>query len=66
MFHHTNTPAPDPRLYRPDLPDELAALVLSCLEKSPDMRPQNGACIQRTLVMVGSQLVNLQRAEGGH
>lgn len=61
MFHHTNTPAPDPLLYRPDLPVELAELVSSCLEKSPDKRPQKASFIQRTLVKVGSQLVKAHR-----
>ena len=66
MFHHTNTPAPDPHLYQPDLPAELVELVLSCLEKSPDRRPQKASYIQRTLVKVGSQMVKAQRASAVH
>lgn len=64
MFHHTNTPAPDPLLYRPDLPVELAELILQCLEKSPDKRPQKVSHLQRVLMTVGSKMVKAQRGAG--
>ncbi len=43
---------------RPDTPPALAALVMQCLEKDPDRRPQNAGDILRTLDAVASS--------GGH
>jgi serine/threonine protein kinase len=34
-----HTPAPSVKLIRPDAPDEIVALIASCLEKSPEARP---------------------------
>jgi tetratricopeptide (TPR) repeat protein len=39
---------------RPDTPPALAALVMQCLEKDPDTRPQNAADILRQLDAVSS------------
>ena len=56
MFHNVSTLPPDPLLYRPELDPELAALVLKCLEKSPENRPQKASDIQRTLMKIGSRI----------
>ncbi len=40
--HHVSTPAPDPRDYWPQLPGELAELILRLLEKRPNDRFQSG------------------------
>jgi CheY-like chemotaxis protein/tRNA A-37 threonylcarbamoyl transferase component Bud32 len=37
---HVTDDAPDPRTLRPDAPEWLAHLVLRCLEKAPENRPQ--------------------------
>ena len=42
-YHHRHTPVPDPRSLRPDLPDELARLILRLLEKNPEDRFQSAA-----------------------
>ena len=42
------------RELRPDVPAALADLVMRCLEKAPEDRPQQGADIVRTLDMVTS------------
>ena len=63
MFHNVNTPPPDPLLYRPELAPELAELVLKCLEKSPENRPQKASEIQRTLMKIGSRIAS--GAKGG-
>jgi tetratricopeptide (TPR) repeat protein/predicted Ser/Thr protein kinase len=40
-YHHVHTTPPDPRSLRADLPGPLAELILRCLEKSPEARPQD-------------------------
>jgi tetratricopeptide (TPR) repeat protein len=40
-YHHVHSPPPDPRTLRAGLPDGLADLILRCLAKSPDARPQD-------------------------
>jgi tetratricopeptide (TPR) repeat protein len=39
-YHHVHTAPPDPRTLRPDVPEALAALILRCMAKSADARPQ--------------------------
>ena len=40
-YHHVHTPPPDPRTLRAELPDGIAELILRCMAKSPDARPQD-------------------------
>jgi hypothetical protein len=49
LVAHLSTPVPTPREHRPDLPEALEALVLSCLEKDPDNRPQSMEVLARQL-----------------
>jgi len=39
-YHHVHTAPPDPRTLRADVPEALAALILRCMAKSADARPQ--------------------------
>ncbi|MFN8608134.1 MAG: protein kinase [Vulcanimicrobiota bacterium] len=39
LGEHLMTPPPDPRSFRPDIPDRLAQLCLRCLAKDPLQRP---------------------------
>jgi serine/threonine-protein kinase len=39
-YHHVHTAPPDPRSVRPEIPPQLAELILSCLAKQPAARPQ--------------------------
>ncbi|MGI5862657.1 MAG: protein kinase domain-containing protein [Myxococcales bacterium] len=52
LFHHVNTPAPDPRALRPELPAPLAELVLSCLAKEPKDRPSSAREMSETLLEI--------------
>src|SRR5262249_21128513 len=40
-YHHVHTAPPDPRSIKKDLPEALAAIILRCLQKSPDERFQS-------------------------
>jgi predicted transcriptional regulator len=46
---HRNEPAPDPRLFRPELTERLAALILRCLEKEPDRRFPDAVSLRQAL-----------------
>jgi tRNA A-37 threonylcarbamoyl transferase component Bud32 len=48
---HCNVPAGDPRELRADLPDGLAALISSCLEKDPARRPQSAGELSRAVAL---------------
>lgn len=37
-YHHLHTPAPDPRLIKPELPEATTRIVEKCLRKKPDDR----------------------------
>ena len=42
-YHHVHTPAPDPRTLLPTLPEGLAKVILNCMQKDPEARPQTAA-----------------------
>jgi serine/threonine-protein kinase len=48
-YHHVHTPPPDPRSIRTDVPQALAELILACLEKDPDKRPQSAQDVGNSL-----------------
>jgi len=48
-YHHRHTPPPDPRTHVPNIPPEIAMLILQMLEKSPDDRPDDAAEIEAKL-----------------
>jgi len=48
-FAHLTEPPRDPRLLRPDLPDELGRAILSALAKSPRERPRGAIDFKRAL-----------------
>jgi serine/threonine-protein kinase len=52
MRMHLNEPPPNPRLRRPDLPETLAQLILTCLAKSRLQRPATAADLDRLLMRV--------------
>jgi tetratricopeptide (TPR) repeat protein len=46
--HLTKTP-PDPRQFNPEIPEGMAQLILQCLEKRQDRRPQDFAAVRKVL-----------------
>jgi Protein kinase domain len=52
IHHHLTTPPEDPRSLRPEIPAELAALILRCLEKEPGDRPRSAKELGRSLAAV--------------
>ncbi len=51
-YHHRHSPAPDPRSLRPDLPDDLAELILRLLSKNPDDRMQSAGEVLDALTAI--------------
>ena len=51
-YHHRHSPPPDPQSLRPDLPDDLSALILRLLEKEPDARFQSAAEVLEALTAI--------------
>jgi serine/threonine protein kinase len=67
-YHHLHTPAPDPRTIKQELPEELAKIVLRCLEKKPDARFQSADDILTALSKVpeeGEPTLHIQSTKGG-
>ena len=48
-YHHVHTPPPDPRELQPKLPEALARLILHCLQKELEQRPQSAAEVASAL-----------------
>ncbi|MEL7060011.1 MAG: serine/threonine-protein kinase [Acidobacteriota bacterium] len=49
LYHHLHSPPPDPRDLRPEIPDEISALILDCLKKEAAQRPESIRDIQAQL-----------------
>jgi hypothetical protein len=52
MRLHSSEPPPNPRSLRPQLPEALAQIVLSCLAKARLHRPGSAAELDRLLTRV--------------
>jgi len=48
-YHHRHTEPPDPRTHVPEIPAELAELILQMLAKSPSDRPEDAAAVAERL-----------------
>jgi hypothetical protein len=48
-YHHRNTPPPDPRTFKQDLPAPLAELILRLIEKDPGARIQTADEVVQSL-----------------
>lgn len=56
IMHLTELP-PDPKGYRPDMPDRLRNLVLKCLEKKPENRFSSFGLVYEELTAIYSELL---------
>ncbi len=56
LFHHVNTAPPDPRVFRPEVPQKLAETVLSCLAKAPADRPATTKVLGEMLLALAPTL----------
>lgn len=56
IARHMTQPAPDPRTFRPDIPEPLVRIILKCLEKNPAARPDNVRELRTQLVRVHEQV----------
>lgn len=63
LLNHGSQPAPDPRGWREDLPDELCQILLKLLAKRPADRYQKPAELVNDLVML-AKLDDLPRSQG--
>jgi serine/threonine protein kinase len=54
---HLFTLAPDPRQFNKDVPLELSELILQCLAKTPDGRPNSMAVLREKLVEMYAQVI---------
>jgi WD40 repeat protein/serine/threonine protein kinase len=52
IARHLTVPAPDPRSHRPDIPAALAEVILDCLEKDPQRRPESMRELRDRLVAI--------------
>ncbi len=49
IHHHLNSQPDDPRALRLDVPEELAEVILRCLRKDPEQRPQSAGHVASAL-----------------
>jgi TolB-like protein len=62
---HKSEPAPDPRSLNPQVPPDLARLILRCLEKEPGKRYQTTDEIIADLAIVEAALPSAERVAAG-
>ncbi len=63
LLSHSSDPPPDPRLFRPDLTEEIAAIVQKMLAKHPDHRQFSPAELANE-IMVAAEHIGLQLTVG--
>ena len=52
-YHHMHSPVPDPREVRQAIPDALAELLMACMAKKPDDRPNTARDVVDALRSLG-------------
>lgn len=63
LYQHVYVEPPSPRATRPELPEELEAVILRCLAKRPDKRYANAGELMSALLQVQQVLPPLPTAE---
>jgi serine/threonine-protein kinase len=63
---HLSKPPPEPREFV-DIPDSLRALILSCMQKEPERRPQQVLDVRQRLIEIARELgTDVGRRTGAH
>ncbi|WP_067859494.1 serine/threonine-protein kinase [Nocardia shimofusensis] len=57
--HQISTPAPDIRAERPDIPADMAGLIMCMLEKKPESRPAGAAAVHAVLLRHATDVAEL-------
>ncbi len=56
LYDHVNKEAPNPRSYRPLIPEPLSELVMQCLAKAPEKRPASAQLLSDALLALAPSL----------
>jgi serine/threonine protein kinase len=56
LYHHVNSPPPDPRHLRPEMPAPLVEAVMRCLAKSPQARYPSAKALSEALIYLASTI----------
>jgi WD40 repeat protein/serine/threonine protein kinase len=54
---HLSTPAPDPRTFNSNIPTELAEVIVQCLAKEPEKRPESMKVFREILVKIYTKVM---------
>lgn len=64
LIHHLRDTPPSPRSINPELPEDLDALILRCLEKEPDRRPADARAMERAIAALAQRHPRPRRRSG--
>ncbi|MTE14133.1 serine/threonine-protein kinase [Nocardia aurantiaca] len=64
--NQVHLPPPDIRHERPEVPVDMARLIMSMLAKSPDQRPEDAASVHAVLLRYASDLGDLSEVNDNH
>lgn len=66
LIHHLRDAVPSPRSLNPELPPELDALIVRCLEKAAENRPADARAVERALASLVQRNPRPRRRSGVH
>ncbi len=61
LLAHVRDRAPDVRSFRPEVPGAIAAIVMACLEKKPENRPQSASALAELLADAREEVLRAPR-----
>ncbi|MFI5539057.1 protein kinase [Nocardia sp. NPDC051900] len=64
--NQVHLPSPDIREIRPEIPDDMADLIMSMLAKAPDQRPEDASTVYAVLLQHASELGSLPEIDDLH
>ncbi|GAK49999.1 serine/threonine protein kinase with WD40 repeats [Candidatus Moduliflexus flocculans] len=54
---HLSMAAPSPKIFNPDIPDALAEIILRCLDKDPNKRPESMTDLRHELARIHREII---------